>query len=64
MSKQKSRGLVWWLLPASLLAQRRIIVSVASGWNCVQKLRSIRHACGPTALRASSWAFAGTVTTS
>ena len=37
-------------LPPSLLAQRRIIVSVASGWNCVQKLRCSRHACGPTLL--------------
>src|SRR4026208_1610195 len=46
-------------LPPSLLAQRRIMVSVASGWNCVQKLRRSRHACGPTALLAISSAGGG-----
>ena len=43
---------------------RASIDSVASGWNCVAKLRPSRHACGPTALRAISSAPAGTVTTS
>ena len=47
-------------LPASLPAQRRIMVSVASGWNCVQKLRRRLHACGPTRLLANSSAPGGT----
>jgi hypothetical protein len=39
--------------PPSLIAHRRIIVSVASGWNCVQKLRPSCQACGrPHCVRA------------
>jgi hypothetical protein len=44
--------------------QRTSIDSVASGWNCVAKLRPTRHACGPTSLRANSSACGGTVTAS
>ena len=45
-------------------SQRRTIVSVASGWNCVARMRPPRMSCGPTSVLASTSKPSGTVNTS